>query len=128
MVPRAGPLTRARASRRAPRAPARPTAHDADLKRDPGRRDASVGREHAITPRQRDAHARLRDGLRSMQRSGKLDPTADPDGLATATLASIQGGLLLTQARRDHAPLATALDAAYANLRAHAASTRGRVA
>ena len=62
-----------------------------------------------------------------MQRSGKLDPTADPDGLATATLASIQGGLLLTQARRDHAPLATALDAAYANLRAHAASTRGRV-
>ena len=54
-------------------------------------------------------------------------PTADPDGLATATLAAIQGGLLLTQARRDHAPLATALDAAYANLRAHAASTRGRV-
>ena len=60
-------------------------------------------------------------------RSGKLDPPADPDELATATLASIQGGLLLTQARRDHAPLATALDAAYANLRAHASSTRGRV-
>ena len=73
-------------------------------------------------------HARLRDGLRSMQRSGKLDPTANPDELATATLAAIQGGLLLTQTRRDPAPLATALDAAYANLRAHAASARGRVA
>ena len=85
--------------------------------------DARVALAHSFE----EWHARLRDGLRSMQRSGKLDPTADPDGLATATLASIQGGLLLTQARRDHAPLATALDAAYANLRAHAASTRGRV-
>jgi TetR/AcrR family transcriptional repressor of nem operon len=71
-------------------------------------------------------HARLRHGLRSMQRSGKLDPTANPDELATTTLAAIQGGLLLTQARRDHAPLATALDAAYAHLRVYASSARGR--
>jgi hypothetical protein len=63
-----------------------------------------------------------------MQRSGKLDPRANPDELATATLAAIQRGLLLTQARRDHVSLATALDAAYANLRAHASSTHGRVA
>jgi AcrR family transcriptional regulator len=72
--------------------------------------------------------AHLRIGLRSMQRHGRLDPGANPDELATATLAAIQGGLLLTQAKRDHAPLATALDAAYANLRAHASSTHGRVA
>jgi TetR/AcrR family transcriptional regulator, transcriptional repressor for nem operon len=63
----------------------------------------------------------LRDALRAMQESGKLDPRADPEVLATATMASIQGGLLLTQTRRDPGQLAIALDAAYANLRAHAA-------
>jgi TetR/AcrR family transcriptional regulator, transcriptional repressor for nem operon len=68
--------------------------------------------------------ARLRDGLRSMQLHGKLDPGADPDALATATLAAIQGGLLLTQTRRDPRQLAIALDAAYSNLRAHAFRNR----
>ena len=62
----------------------------------------------------------IRDGLRSMKAHGKLDRGANPDELATATLAAIQGGLLLTQARRDPAQLALALDAAYATLRAHA--------
>jgi AcrR family transcriptional regulator len=68
--------------------------------------------------------ARLADGLRSMQAAGKLDRRADPYELATATLAAVQGGLLLTQATRDPKALATALDAAYANLRVHAASSR----
>jgi TetR/AcrR family transcriptional repressor of nem operon len=62
----------------------------------------------------------LRDGLRSMQARSKLDGRADPDELATVTLATIQGGLLLTQARRDPGQLAIALEAAYAYLRAHA--------
>ena len=53
-----------------------------------------------------------------------LDPRADPDELATATMAGTQGGLLLTQTRRDPRQLAIALDAAYAHLRAHAASER----
>jgi TetR/AcrR family transcriptional repressor of nem operon len=64
----------------------------------------------------------LADGLRAMQAGGKLDRRADPDRLATATLASVQGGLLLTQTARDPAQLATAVDAAYAYLRAHAAA------
>lgn len=63
----------------------------------------------------------IREGLRSMKARGKLDRRADPDELATATLAAIQGGLLLTQTRRDPEQLAIALDAAYAHLRAHAA-------
>ena len=75
-----------------------------------------------------DAFARwqtpLRDGLYAMQVRGKLARTADPDKLAAATMASIQGGLLLTQARRDPSQLAIALDAAYAYLRAHASSER----
>jgi TetR/AcrR family transcriptional regulator, transcriptional repressor for nem operon len=70
--------------------------------------------------------AHLRDGLRSMQAHGKLDRRADPDQLATATMAAIQGGLLLTQTRRDARQLAIALDAAYTNLRAHTAGARQR--
>ena len=66
----------------------------------------------------------LREGLCAMQARGKLARSADPDKLATATMASIQGGLLLTQARRDPGQLAIALDAAYAHLRAHAVSAR----
>ena len=63
----------------------------------------------------------LRRGLNSMQQRGKLDRSADPDRLATATLATIQGGLVLTQSRRDPSQLAVAVEAAYAHLRTHAA-------
>src|ERR671914_1696548 len=66
--------------------------------------------------------AYLRDGLRAMQDNGKLVRRPDPDALATATMASIQGGLLLTQTRRDPGQLEIALDAAYAHLRVYAAT------
>jgi TetR/AcrR family transcriptional repressor of nem operon len=62
----------------------------------------------------------VRRGLRSLQKQGKLARTADPERLATATLAAIQGGLVLAQSRRDPGQLALAVDAAYAHLRAHA--------
>ena len=65
--------------------------------------------------------APLRDGLRQMQADGKLRRSADPARLATATLAAIQGGLVLTQTRRDPQQLRIALDAAYAYLRSFAA-------
>jgi AcrR family transcriptional regulator len=65
-------------------------------------------------------HMHLRDGLDSMQQDGKLARGADTAVLATATLASIQGGFLLAQATRDPGRLAIALDAAYGHLRAHA--------
>ena len=66
----------------------------------------------------------LRRGLNAMQERGKLERNADPDQLATATLATIQGGLVLTQSRRDPHQLAIAVDAAYAHLRSHAAARR----
>jgi hypothetical protein len=56
-----------------------------------------------------------------MKARGKLDRGADPAELATATMASIQGGLLLTQVRRDPSQLRIALDAARTNLRRAAA-------
>ncbi|HEY9414443.1 MAG TPA: TetR/AcrR family transcriptional regulator, partial [Pseudonocardia sp.] len=41
---------------------------------------------------------------------GDLVADADPGRLATATLAALQGGLLLTQLNRDTEPLEAALD------------------
>jgi AcrR family transcriptional regulator len=54
--------------------------------------------------------AGIRDGLRAMHDRGDLNAGADPDELALATLAALQGGLLLTQVRRETAPLEAALD------------------
>ena len=71
-----------------------------------------------------DGYARweapLRAGLEAMAGRGALRPDADPATLATATLASIQGGLVLTQTRRDPQQLRIALDAALDHLRAAA--------
>jgi TetR/AcrR family transcriptional repressor of nem operon len=53
----------------------------------------------------------IRDGLRAMHERGELCSGADPEQLALATLAALQGGFLLTQLRRDTAPLEAALDA-----------------
>jgi AcrR family transcriptional regulator len=52
----------------------------------------------------------LRDGLRELHAAGRLRPGLDPDDLAVTLLASLQGGLLLAQVRRDTRPLTTALD------------------
>jgi TetR/AcrR family transcriptional regulator, transcriptional repressor for nem operon len=59
----------------------------------------------------------LRDGLTRMKTRSKLRKNADPAVLATATMAGLQGGLLLTQIRRDPGQLRIALDAARTNLR-----------
>jgi AcrR family transcriptional regulator len=56
----------------------------------------------------------IRDGLAEMIASGELRPDTDADWLATSTLASLQGGLTLTQARRDPQALRRALDGALA--------------
>lgn len=54
----------------------------------------------------------IRDGLAAMATSGELRPDTDVAWLATSTLASLQGGLMLTQARRDPSALRRALDGA----------------
>jgi TetR/AcrR family transcriptional regulator, transcriptional repressor for nem operon len=56
--------------------------------------------------------ASIRAGLAAMVSSGDLRADTDPDWLATSTLASVQGGLILSQARRDPRPLRRALDGA----------------
>jgi TetR/AcrR family transcriptional regulator, transcriptional repressor for nem operon len=83
-------------------------------RRDDARRDLAEGYARWEAP--------LREGLEAMQRRGELRPGADPTELATATLAAIQGGLLLTQSRRDPHRLRVALDAMYRYLRSFAVS------
>lgn len=62
----------------------------------------------------------LRAGLHRMRERGLLRADADPDRLALATFASLQGGLLLTQTAKSIEPLDAALEAALDAL--HAAS------
>ena len=64
----------------------------------------------------------LRRTLVRLQDSGKLRADADPERLAAATLASLEGGLLMSKALQDETPLAIALDAALDHLGAFAGS------
>jgi hypothetical protein len=52
--------------------------------------------------------AAIREALAAMHVRGELD--ADPEDLALAVLAALQGGLLLTQIQRETRPLEIALD------------------
>jgi TetR/AcrR family transcriptional regulator, transcriptional repressor for nem operon len=56
--------------------------------------------------------ANIRAGLAAMVESGELQPDADVAWLAASTLASVQGGLVLSQAHRDPLALRRALDGA----------------
>lgn len=66
-------------------------------------------------------HAAIRDGLRAMRDRGELRVGADPDSLALAILTALQGGLLMTQTRRDTVALETVLDAMIDRIRQDAA-------
>lgn len=62
----------------------------------------------------------IRAGLAAMRDRGELRADTDPDQLALATLTALQGGLLLTNNRRDSAPLKTGLSAAIGYIRTFA--------
>lgn len=53
----------------------------------------------------------IRAGYRTRHANNELGPNADPDALATMTLATAVGGLVLAQLNRDPQPLQVALDA-----------------
>ena len=67
----------------------------------------------------------FRQGLRLMRDRGDLVPAADPDALADALLAALQGGLLLAQTLRRAGPLRDSLQAAVAHLETFAATPAG---
>ena len=66
------------------------------------------------------------EALRTMVAAGQLRADADVQTLALATLASLQGGLLLAKSTRTTAPLEVALDSAIAHLRTYAVEPSGR--
>ncbi len=66
--------------------------------------------------------APIRSGLARMRARGDLRPDTDTDALALALLVALQGGLLLTQTRRNTAPLRAGLDTVLAHIRTHAAT------
>jgi AcrR family transcriptional regulator len=66
------------------------------------------------------AFRRLQDsigsGYRTMQTNGSLTATADPDALATVTLATVIGGLVLAQLNEDSGALTASIDGVLALL------------
>ena len=67
-----------------------------------------------------DAWERLfADALERMRGRGELRPDASPAALATALLASIEGGMVLSQTRKDPASLRIAVEAGLAQVRTY---------
>ena len=64
----------------------------------------------------------IREGLTAMHVRGELD--GDPEDLALAVLAALQGGLMLTQIQRQVRPLEVALDAALDHVESLTSSRR----
>jgi len=62
----------------------------------------------------------LADTLERMRQRGELRADAPPAVLATGLLASIEGGMVLSQARKDMTSLRVAVDAGLAHLRTFA--------
>ncbi len=54
--------------------------------------------------------ATIADGLSSLHADGKLPPDIDPDDLALTLLATLEGGLLLSQVQQTSRPFETAFD------------------
>ena len=59
----------------------------------------------------------LADALERMRERGELRADAEPAVLATGLLASIEGGMVLSQARKDMASLRVAVEAGLAQVR-----------
>jgi hypothetical protein len=67
-------------------------------------------------------------GLEAMRSRGALRPGADPRALAETTMASIQGGYLLSTTKKDIRPMRNALAAAYSHLRSFQAHSDRKTA
>ncbi len=62
-------------------------------------------------------HTRLADGVRSLRVQGLIRADADPDAIASAFVATIQGGVQILRATGDIGHLEAALDVLLADLR-----------
>lgn len=62
----------------------------------------------------------MKGALDRMQANGALRPDADADRLATALMAALQGGYLLSQAAHDASPMAASLNMALEHISTYA--------
>jgi len=69
----------------------------------------------------------LSDGFAVMRNKGELGDDADPEALASAVMAALQGGLLLSQTVRGAHPLELAMSMALDHVSRHRTSTDGGV-
>jgi TetR/AcrR family transcriptional repressor of nem operon len=60
------------------------------------------------------------EGFERMRTNGVLEPDVDPTALATAVMAALQGGYLLSQTQRSSRPMEIALDMALSQVRSYA--------
>ncbi|MEU2253890.1 TetR family transcriptional regulator [Nocardia xishanensis] len=67
--------------------------------------------------------AAVADGLTAMRDAGELRQDTDIDRLALVVVTAYEGGMLVSRAQREPAPLEAALDAAVAYVETQAAST-----
>jgi TetR/AcrR family transcriptional regulator, transcriptional repressor for nem operon len=67
----------------------------------------------------------LADALERMRQRGELRADADPATLATGLLASIEGGMVLSQTRREIAPLRIAVETGLEPVRARLSQDTG---
>lgn len=65
-----------------------------------------------ITDSMTDWRLSLASGVAKMQSAGEVDSDADPQRIAVAILAALQGGLILSQPEKSSWPLEAAIDAA----------------
>ena len=61
----------------------------------------------------------LADALERIRQRGELRADAEPAALATGLLASIEGGMVLSQARKDMTSLRVAVEAGLGQVRTH---------
>ena len=103
-----------------------------DQQREPHRHGgcpiASLGSELAVADGEgldriamafRRLQDRISSGYRTMQTNGGLAANADPDMLATVTVATVIGGLVLAQLSQDAGALAASIDSVLAFLTPH---------
>ncbi|MGQ0845197.1 MAG: TetR family transcriptional regulator C-terminal domain-containing protein [Sporichthyaceae bacterium] len=84
--------------------------------------DSDEGARLAIAAGYAQWERQIRDGLAAMRDRGTLRAEADVESLAVLLLTALQGGLLLTQVRRETTALRVALDAAIAQVEAQTQS------
>ncbi|CAO5155984.1 TetR family transcriptional regulator [Frankia sp. AiPs1] len=80
----------------------------------------SPGAQAVVTELLRHWQAEIATGVRHLRDTGRISPGLDPDTVAAALLAGIQGGVHIQMATGSTAHLEAALDTALAHLRASA--------